>query len=141
MSWLAAGAARLITAPLDQVGAAVLVGLELEPGYLSRLAQPTQSPSALRAQGRMLTPLPLGEVAATVYFQPSRRRAGAVVDQRQTMVLLAVAVAEVREDQALLGQAAQATRPAQHQAKEAMAGQVRMRAVTEKVAAVAGRLL
>jgi hypothetical protein len=57
------------------------------------------------------------------------------------MVLLAVVVAEVLAGQALLEQAAQATRPAQHQAKEAMAGQVRMRAATEKVVAVAGRLL
>jgi hypothetical protein len=123
------------------VAAVVLVGLELEPGYLSRLAQPTQSPSALRARGRLLARLPLEEVAAIVCFQPSRRRAGAVVDQRQTMVLLAVVVAEVLAGQALLEQAAQATRPAQHQAKEAMAGQARMRAATEKVVAVAGRLL
>jgi hypothetical protein len=56
-------------------------------------------------------------------------------------VLLAAVAAEVLAGQALLEQAAQATRPAQHQAKEAMAGQVRMRAATEKVAAVAGRLL
>ena len=141
MSWLAAGAARLIAAIPDQVAAVVLVGLELEPGYLSRLAQPTQSPSALRARGRLLARLPLEEVAAIVCFQPSHRPAAGAAGQQQATVLLAAAAAEVLEDQALLEQAARATRPVQHQAKEATAGQARMRAATEKVVAVAGRLL
>lgn len=140
-SWLAAGAARLIAALPDQAAVAVLADLEREPGYLLLLAQPTQLPSALRAQDRLLAPLPLEEVAAIVCFQPSRRQAGAAADQRQTMVLLAAVVVVVLEDQALLEQAALATHPAQHQAKEATAGQVRMRAATEKVVAVAGRLL
>jgi hypothetical protein len=110
-------------------------------GYLLLLAQPTQSPSALREWGEQVILLFLVVAAAIVYFQPSHRPAAGAAGQQQATVLLAAAAAEVLEDQALLEQAARATRPVQHQAKEATAGQARMRAATEKVVAVAGRLL
>lgn len=140
-SWLVAGAARLITAPLDQVGVVGRAALGQVLGYLLLLAQPTQLPSALRAQGRLLTRLTPAEAEAIVCFQPSHRPAAVAAGQQQATGLLAAVAAEVLEGQALLEQAAQAIRPAQHQAKEATAGQVRTRVATEKVVAVAGRLL